>query len=369
MSFDKKFKRHNEEEAREALAKKAEELSGGSSEGAARVRLKDGLNVLWVLPKVGTMIEPYIYKYVHYNPFHICSRKDPVPDPKDPTNLLEDKNFRNCARDIEAWNRYVAAGKPKSGPEKDMLSRNMPSLQCLVQVVNLTPFFTLDATKNFAVPNKEALKSWGEAFVKVLKGGEVPEGMPSDMEEAARAGVSILFLNQSVGKDLRQEHIVKCIELEDDPLFMPDEYLVQIIRKDGSQTFESNGKTIKQKEHSLKFTLPAKMKGWAMPAGLIDAAADSAVDINAIESETNSLADRVKSLHKLDHDELLQFLRESGHSFESANANQEPVKETPAKSSLSSSPDDFEDDDDVLPTNSKKDLAALRRQLQDEDDD
>lgn len=361
MALNNKFKRHTEEDARQALEERAAELNSGES----RVRLKDGLNVLWVLPKVDTMVEPYLFKYVHYNPFHICGRTDPSPDPKDSNKLLEDRNFKNCIRDITAWKRYEAAGKPKEGPDHAAFKKDMPAVQCLVQVVNLSPFFKLDSSKEFATPDKALMKEFGEAFVEVMKGGDAPEGMPDEMVEAAKAGVTILLLNQDTGKALRKEHTRACIILEEDPLFMPDEYLVQIIRKDGTKTFEVGGKTRKNKDNLVSFTEPKKMKDWKMFDGLIDVAADLAVDVNAIAAKSEALADRAQALEVFNPEDMLAYLAQSGHSFDPVGDESESSS---GSSSAPTSPDDFEDDEDVLPASGKKDLAALRKQLQNDED-
>ena len=238
MSFEKKFQRFDEDSARKRAEELAAEISGGGEKENRRLRVEDGLNVWWILPKVGSMIAPYLFKYVHYNPFHMCGRKDPVPDPNDPDKLIEDRNFRNCYRDAVAWKLYEEAGKPQMGPAKDKFKSDMPSLQVAVQAVNLTPFFEMDGTKTFATPKKGLVEKWGKAFVQVLKGGPVPDGMPEDMVKAAQAGVSVTFLNQNAGKALRKAHVVKCVEIEDDPFFNPDKYLVQIVRSDDDKSFK-----------------------------------------------------------------------------------------------------------------------------------
>lgn len=368
MSFEKKFQRFDEDSARKRAEELAAEMAGGGEKESRRLRVEDGLNVWWILPKVGSMIAPYLFKYVHYNPFHMCGRKDPVPDPNDPDKLIEDRNFRNCYRDAVAWKLYEEAGKPQMGPAKDKFKADMPSLQVAVQAVNLTPFFEMDSTKTFATPKKGAIEKWGKAFVQVLKGGSVPDGMPEDMAKAAQAGVSVTFLNQNAGKALRKAHVVKCVEIEDDPFFNPDKYLVQIVRSDDDKSFkDSAGRVRKGKTYDIRFTADSKMKSWELPAGLMDAVVDLAVDINDIPTEDTSLNGKVESLHRLNEQDLKTYLAENNHSFYPPKENgEEPALRETAEFSMSN-PDAFSSDaDSALSVRGRKSLADLRRQVEED---
>lgn len=365
MSFESKFQQHDVAASKKRAEELANELQGGSSK--ARVRVKDGLNVWWVLPKVGTMLEPICFKYVHYNPFHICGRKDPIPDPNDLDKLIEDRNFKNCYRDITAWNTYDKAGRPKSGPIHQKFKADMPSLQAAVQVVNLSPFFELDASKTLAIPNKDLIKKWGDTFVEVMKGAEPPEDMPEEMIEAAQAGVDVVFLNQTAGKQLRKTHISACIEEEEDLFFCPDRYLVQIIRSDGAETFVgSDGKQRKGKNYDIRFTSEKKMKNWSMPEGLMDVVVEQAIDINEIPVEGDELTDKVDALHPLSEPELIQYLESMGHSFHLTDEDGDAEDEDASGPSLSD-PDAFVDNaDSALSVKGKRSLADLRKQVEDE---
>lgn len=369
MSFEKKFQRFDEDSARKRAEELAAEMSGGGNEKESRrIRVEDGLNVWWVLPKVGSMIAPYLFKYVHYNPFHMCGRKDPVPDPNDPDKLIEDRNFRNCFRDSVAWKLYEEAGKPQAGPAKDKFKTDMPSLQVAVQAVNLTPFFELDSTKTFATPKKGLAEKWGKAFVQVLKGGAVPDGMPEDMAKAAQAGVSVTFLNQNAGKSLRKAHVVKCVEIEDDPFFNPDKYLVQIVRGDDDKSFkDAAGRVRKGKTYDIRFTADSKMKSWVLPEDLMDAVVDLAVDINDIPTEDQTISSKVEGLHRLTEQELKTYLTDSGHSFHASKEGGDDGARTEAGEFSMSSPDSFSNDaDSALSIRGRKSLADLRRQVEED---
>ena len=368
MSFEKKFQRFDEDLARKRAEELAAEMAGGGEKENRRLRVEDGLNVWWILPKVGGMIAPYLFKYVHYNPFHMCGRRDPVPDPNDPDKLVEDRNFRNCYRDATAWKLYEEAGKPDSGPAKDKFKSDMPSLQVAVQAVNLTPFFELDSTKTFATPKKGLAEKWGDAFVQVLKGGPVPEGMPEDLSKAAQGGVSVTFLNQNAGKTLRKQHVVKCVEIEDDPFFSPDKYLVQIVRSDDDKSFkDAAGRTRKGKNYDIRFTADSKMKSWQLPNGLMDAVVDLAVDINAIPTEESTVSAKVEALHRLNEQELKTYLAENNHSFSpSRESGEEPARGENSEFSMSN-PDAFSSDaDSALSVRGRKSLADLRRQVEED---
>jgi hypothetical protein len=369
MSFEKKFQRFDEDSARKRAEEMAAELAGGNASEAKRLRVEDGLNVWWVLPKVGSMFAPYLFKYVHYNPFHICGRKDPVPDPNDPDKLIEDRNFRNCYRDSVAWKLWEEAGKPESGPLKDKFKADMPSIQVAVQAVNLTPFFELDSTKTFATPKKALVEQWGDAFVTVLKGGPVPDGMPEEIAKAAQTGVRVTFLNQNAGKTLRKQHVVKCVEIEDDPFFNPDKYLVQIVRADDDKSFkDAVGRTRKGKSYDIRFTAESKMKAWKLPQGLMDAVVDLAVDVNAIPVEDDSdIPSKVEALHRLTEAELKTYLAETNHSFTPPKeSGEESARSENAEFSMSN-PDAFSSDaDSALSVRGRKSLADLRRQVEED---
>lgn len=369
MSFEKKFQRFDEDSARKRAEEMAADMAGGNGTEARRLRVEDGLNVWWILPKVGSMMAPYLFKYVHYNPFHICGRKDPVPDPSDPDKLIEDRNFRHCMRDSIAWKLYEDAGKPDSGPVKDRFKADMPSIQVAVQAVNLTPFFEIDSTKTFAAPKKGLAEQWGEAFVSILKGGPVPDGMPEEIAKAAQTGVRVTFLNQNAGKTLRKQHVVKCVEIEDDPFFNPDKYLVQIVRSDDDKSFkDAAGRVRKGKSYDIRFTAESKMRSWKLPAGLMDAVVDLAVDINDMPVEDDTLASKVESLHRLTEDELKTYLADSNHSFYPAKeGGGEEISRSETPEFSMNNPDAFSSDaESALSVRGRKSLADLRRQVEED---
>lgn len=356
--FGNKFVKHSAEDEAALLEQRAKELAGG--EKSARIKIKDGMNVLWILPKMGEMASAIDYRFVHYKPFHLCRRDNPSPDPKDTKKLLEDKAFSKCPRCRQAWDTWSALGKPRNCEEHELFKRDMPSVQALVQAVNLTPFFGSDSSKTYAVPKIDLIEKWGAAFVETIRTGEVPDGMPEDIAEAALAGVNPLFVSKELGGLIRSAYNAVLIESDEgeDPLFKPGSTLLQISRSDSGATFESGGRTIKSKTHEVRFTLDKFMKTWVIPEGFIEACVDKAQDLTQLEVEGDTVEDKARALHKLSPEEITELLNNAGHSF-TPSLTASDVDEAVSGFKDVSSPDDFVSS--ALSTSANRDLNELRR--------
>lgn len=360
--FGSKFVQHSVEDENKVLQQRAEENTGG--EKSARIRIRDGINVIWVLPKVGTMVSPVEYRFVHYNPFHLCRRDNPYPDPnsEDTTKLVEDKRFSKCVRCQKAWTTWSDLGKPRNCEEHENFKRDMPSIQGLVQAVNLTSFFGPDSSRKFAVPNVELVEKWGDAFVEAIRTGVIPEGMPEDMAEDARAGVNALFVNEKLGTQIRSAYISALVEDEkgEDPLFHPESTLLQIIRGDSGETFQVRGQTRKSKAHEVRFTLPKFMKDWKIPAGFIDVCVDKAQDLNNLEVAGDTVEDRARALRVLTDEEITELLNNANHSYTSAGGENSELTGEDAAAAFSNVPVDPDNFVSTLAT-SNRDLNMLRQ--------
>ena len=196
------FGGHNEQAQKDAQ-KAAADLIGGDT--TPRVKLKDGRNVVWMLPRFGGMAEPIQRMLIHYGPFHVCGRHAKTPDPTNPRKMLEDRNFKNCYRCLAAWNAYDAAGKPgakdkeNQPPEKKKFKRDMPNNQVAIQVVNLTPFF--EKGLGDLVVNKTNLPQL-KSFKKIALGGEPAASISEDVVDAALAGTDVLLVSEDLSTEI-----------------------------------------------------------------------------------------------------------------------------------------------------------------------
>lgn len=355
-----KFKAANAEESRKLREEAAEALET-TTEKQPRVRVQDGMNVFWVLPRVGGMPDPYVHKLVHYYPFHACGRKDPVPDPENPGELKEDKFFSNCYRCETAWKTWEAIGKPAFGSEGySKRSSDMDNKQVAFQAINLSPFFKTDSKGKYAIPDADLLETWGEAYVEVMKGGEVPEDMPEEIAEAAQAGVDTVLVSTELGGDIEDAHYKYVERNEEDPFMSPDKVLLQIVRANGSKSFTNSvtGQKRYTKTHTVDFTLEKHMKKFSLPDGLFDVVEEQARDLSNITCESDELADRMRALVKPTNEEIKDYLSLTGHSF---TLDGEEVELDDEDAEDFARADDS--DEPVMDQESKNKLADLRGQM------
>jgi hypothetical protein len=347
--------------------KKIEEAVESEFDTVYRPKLKDGVNVFWMLPMGGNMIEPYLFRLVHYNPFHICGRGDLTVDPKDAKSLTGGKKFSDCDRCITAWNLWEEHDRPKEGPIHQAFKANMAVKKCIIQVVEFSPFFKYDQGSNAAVLDTDIFDAHFENFKKLLMGeiteDELPEGFPEAIKESALAGVGHLLLNTEAGLDIRKEHRGLILDLEDeDPLLMPDKYLLSIYQGNSDRSFTGRGgKKLFSKVHDVQFTKPRLIKGWKLDKKFIKFVDSQAQDISNITPKEDTLEAKVDALQRLSGEELATLLKSSGHSYIATDENSsEPVKEV-APQSTESAPGAFDYDENlVIDSASKGDLAKLR---------
>ena len=362
------FKKTVLEDVDNKLADKIAE-SDKSSEKRSRVKLRDGLNVFIMAPALGSMLEPTIFRYVHYNPFHVCGRGELLPDSKADEGLKENKNFRDCPRCITAWEGWLANDKPKDGPLKKAFASNMSSKKGVVQVIDVTGFFDHDQANDQATFNKKAYDNHFDQFVKTLYGEDSGEGLPVGLLNAAKAGVDTLMVNDKVGLSIRGIHRDQIIDLEgEDPLFLPDKYLLTIVQREGKAVKGEDEGSILKKSHTIKFTKPMLIKGWKASKELIDFLSSNAQDLNNITPRDETVQAKVDALHILTPEELDQYLSESGHTYGARDASPELEPSGPSafSASGSSSPDAFgTDEDSVMTSKDKADIASLREKFKD----
>jgi len=361
-----KFKKTNTQEVDKNLEK---QLEGRESEGTTsnlRPKLKDGLNVFTMLPMVETMIEPYIFRYIHYNPFHMCGRDALIPDSKAKEGLKEDKNFRNCPRCITAWNNWEKAGKPSDGNVKKSFTANMSARKCLVQVVEVTPFFDWDHSNDQAKFNKDVYNQHFDQFVKVLRGEDNGDGLPEDILECAKTGIGPLIVNDKVGLLIRGAHRDLILDLEgDDPLFEQDKYLLTIIQRDGKAVGDED--SIRKKSHAVKFTKPGLVKGWKVTEDYSEYFVEAAQDLNNLKIKGDGVQAKVEALHRLTEEELDEYLAMQGHSYiTSGDATEDEDIPKTKLGTAGSSPDSFAPaEDSVMDSSGKADISKLRQKFKD----
>lgn len=333
--YSKKVKGYNQERAEELVEQKAKALESGDGDFKPRVKLAPGHNVFMWLPSLSEP-DPYAHKLVHYNPFHLCSRAAPVPYTNGKEGFHEDKKFANCPRCDEAWKTWAATadenGERDRGAPLGKFKSDMSSHQVMIQVVNLTPFFN-DGSP-FVKVNKDLINDWFEPFVTLLKAGmqgedpEVPEGMPEDIRDAALAGIDCVLLNKDTGVNLARVYQEKYFNLEEeDPLFMPDKFLLQIKKtKSADKKFEVTNADGTKREmtgytYAPSFAPVSSKKGWPAPKSLMDVInemieSDKLVDIhNPSVDDEAELEDKARALVPLSGQEIEDLLSMNGHSY------------------------------------------------------
>ena len=398
MAFFKKAKQRDAAEA----AKKQQELADGvekTQKFAPRVNLKKGLNALLWLPSIdednGNSLR---HAYLHYGPKHVCGRPDSQLDPKS-QKIIDNRNFRECHRCITAWNIYddnvtadQRANKQLRTPHKNKWSDDSGNQKTFLQVLDLNPFFSPESTGQLVKPDKKILDEWFEPFLEVLKGGEVPEGMPEDIAEAALAGPCIIDVNRKVGV-LIQGLLGKTILTEEgfDPLLNPDQFVFQLDKKvdtSGTAWTQKNG------QPGVTYTMvpsfsPFKRTPWISKKkveALIEAVEprmqnlhDPKADLTKCETEEEIVLARGRALERLNDEDMIKYLAASKHSF------------WPADPTQTQGNDDLEDEDDdedkAVSVNTMSDpdafasnttalldgdeqaaLEALRGEIEDEDE-
>lgn len=286
-----------QQEAREKAEKEA------AQNGKPRIKLQPGPNFLMVLPSFSE-VNAYPYRPVlaHYNPFHICLRPDPYEDSEG--NIVTDKRFGACPRCQAGWDAYAArrdelniinAGmKPDDAKEAlqgDSIAKaarsNLASEQLMFQAVNMTPFFKIEKVKSSyrVTVDKDKLKYMDE-FAAVIAGRSEGKGLPEDLLESAKAGVSLMLIAKTWGNRLRTAITDRFISLNDsDPFLDPVNNLVRIdLVSSGKQM---NGQDVMEWQVSLQGA--RELPGFTLSDTLMEAIEDKAVDIWDLKEEDETI--------------------------------------------------------------------------------
>lgn len=386
-----KFGGHNEEAQKAAQQQAAESIGGNIG---PRVKVKDGRNVLWVLPRVGQMPAFYQRMLVHYAPFHLCGRVPKTPNPTNPKEMLEDRNFKHCYRCLEAWNAYDAAGKPGAKnrdlqpPEKKKFKADMPNDQVAFQVVDLTPFFK-QGSGDLTVDEAEAANL--AEFFKIALGGEPGEDVSAEVTNAALAGVDVLTVSESLGKDIiaaevscRKEQTKLAKKLKDaaskkeaqqianeGPCMNPERFLLVIDREDDKDRDFDDGKggTRYAKQYGIEFVDLEDVDGWTTPDSIWELAEAQCQDLTDIVVEDDAVEAQARGFVKLTDEQMRQYLDESNHSFTVSNTRSESSDPEVDMSDPDSFGDSDDDEDSALANaDARSRLQAARNRVRDEAD-
>ena len=355
--------------------KRKENMGGGESK--PRLRIRDGLNVFWILPGLGDTLKAVNDMLIHYGPYHRCGREDPVQDDSekaDDDGFITDGNFNNCYRCMNAWKAWKATGQAQ-GAAKEKFLDDMENHRAVFQAFDFSPFFELDG--RLATVDQDMVENWLDVYLEIV-GEDDDEArskllakyeskMPEEVYTAAAASPGIVETNKKVGKTLREERDIQYFEIgEEDPLMQPDKYLVQIVRTNEGGTFEGRGgKKQKKKDYSIRFTTPAKTKDWDVSKDtLLGIAENVAVDIYNIEPEDDSLQARAYALEKFSDEDTEQYLKECDHSFDYRDEvdDEEAQTEEDEFSDAGLNPEDFADND-VLSTEDQAETEKLKEEL------
>lgn len=394
MAF-KNVRKYDRAASAEAQQRQLDELDEQQSNGPSkpRVKLTMGRNVLLVVPSINSeRCEAWADVLVHYNPFHMCNRKAPVLKP-DGKTYVEDKKFSNCARCQGAWDVYKEVkdqyedGKCSTEvfeDAKSLFKKNMPSHQFLMQVLNLTPFFKPRGRKGVE-PDAAVFKKWWSTFVDIvtctMKGDEVevPEDMPEEMSNAAQAAIDLLLLGKTAGVGATEAFLDLVDSNPDvDPFSEPESYLLVIEKEPDSKEFKNaQGNTVKASKYSA--LIQEFPKGWGCTPELMDLLEwciehEAIPDIHDLDSRPcHEVNDKAGLMIHFTNDELLDYLKESKHSFtgeEKASAQEvddipdfKPPSNPMVVDNMSLSDPDYVEDS-VLNADQTAKVSGLRARLQ-----
>lgn len=349
------FNIHEDEEVEQKAQEQQEEKAKQLEDTSETIGLDDGLNVFHIVPALGETFTHVPYKTIHFRPFHVCGRNDPVPDSEAKNGYKSDNNFGNCARCQKAWDVYEESGQPPDGtPEKSKFLNDMPNDRAVFQAVDFSPFFEWASEKeHFATVNEELVDKFLDDFLEcVLEDADPPESMPDEMERAAKLSPGIVNVSiRSVGKKIRDTWEKKKIETEKDPFAHPDQTLMQIKRTKTGETFPAGDTEVHQRDYDVSFTADAKVKEWTeeFPKDeYMKKLVDVAVDIENQEPEEDTLEARAYAMEKFDDPTMLEYLEEQGHSFQpdidfDPDSLDEDATSEPTEDEEEFDPDDFDE--------------------------
>lgn len=361
--------------SKEAQVEQFEAAAATVNDFGPRIKLNEGMNILWLLPGRGTSHNFIEAKKIHYGPMHVCGRQGKIVDPRT-AKTVDDRDFKKCYRCISASNAWKAVGNPGKGdssskdPHKEKFKDDMPNDGGLVQAVDFSPFF-VQKGRGGPVFN-EKLAEYLPAFLDAIGGNtDALEELPNDdMKSAAEAGICPVIVNETLMNDLRateesttDSFAVRAKKDADlkayvtDGLDMhPEAFLVYIDRgKDQSRPFKGrNGQTMYPAKYVVSYlTSDHLLDNWgeALPIDpLFDLAAEFSIDLNDPRTTLDDGADlnaMAQSFVRLDGEEMEKYLKERGHSFQLAAQGGESAGGTTVEEGAGidlSDPDAFDDE-------------------------
>lgn len=323
------------------------------------LKINEGMNVYYVGFATGAMTKPCRHVLIHYNPFHICSRTDPdYKTVNGKEEFVVDNKFWECPRCQKSWDSYVEAGYKKgmSRPlpqsledhKNNYYKPNLGFAKTLIQAIDLTPFFEATGRKkDTPKPKADLIKKWFKPFCDVLNGGEVPEDMPEDIAKAAQSGMQIMVVPKTVGLAFHDSYLETLEEANLDPTTHPDEMLLVINKTLNplKQVETADGQSRAGGEYTATFS--NKVSGWVSSDGMVDAGFVSYVesqvkDLLNLESDSDDLKEKARSLVALSEDEMRELLASDPTHFwsesERLNSGSQSVAEaSPVTKSISNS--------------------------------
>lgn len=367
-----------------------EELQGGQKTDNPRLKLQDGDNVLWILPRYGDMSHFIERVNLHYAPMHLCGRAPTRPDPRDPKKTISDPFFSNCVRCKTAWDVYDDAGRPATKqpmvkhPLKTRFVEDMPSDQALIQAIDLSYFF--DCSSGDAVFNGDT-KLLGQ-YLSAIQTGDEDEiaKLPEALQESAVCGVSVIIINSRLADDIdkaekelkrawgKRGNLSKEIKaaIQQGPSMHPDMFLSWITRSNDKEEFMSRGKSRTKKIYTVKYLTPDDLAStWGEIDGLLDDLLTTAfsgvidlrnplVDLEAEAEATGvelTVSDRARGFVKLSDEEILEYLEVEEHNF-SRGTDVDGDDDGMSLDATYSDDDDFSDPGAVAPLPDLSDSLA-----------
>lgn len=256
-----------------------------------RYRPKEGMNILMIVPSLSeTSALPYRHIHVHYNPFHLCTRPDPVEDAEG--NVTIDKRFGPCPRCQGSWDAIEKEGfkgldyeKMPDGPDRKrygFLRSQRAVHQILWQVIDMTGFFTVkEVRKAFKVEVNPEMVAHMDLFADVIAGKKSADLLPEPLQASGKFGVSRIAVSKTAGNKMREAYYDRYMALdEQDPLVMTEvPQLMKVILAPGDKKMklESGEKTIN--EWTCLFTSDAEVRGLTLSDKLIDAVQKKSIDL------------------------------------------------------------------------------------------
>jgi hypothetical protein len=377
-----------------------EEVAATVNDFGPRIKLNEGMNILWPVPALGSMASFVAPKKIHYGPMHVCGRAGKYKHAIS-GKIVDDREFSKCYRCTQASDAWKADGQKGKGdrnsqdPQKAKFKEDMPNDGALIQAVDFTPFFMLKGRNPVF---NEKLAEYVPDFVAALAGDlDALERLPNeDLKNAAEAGVCAVIVNHELSVSLIEEERTTrdTFELraengdetlaeyvEDGLSLHPEAFLVSIERgKDTARGFTGrDGKERYPATYTVKYLTSDNLVGkkdtsWSnvLPVeDLLLAAFENGQDLKeprtALEEDGNAELNTLASnFVTLTHSEMKQYLEEVGHTFTAGSPESSGGVEIEEASGIDmSDPDDFDSEGaaEVMADAAAKDAIAKARAL------